>query len=910
MKTTFSRRELYALGEPLGNSSTYVKADGRLIFGDGGGGGGGGDTRTVQDLPEWAKPYAKETLGMTQGLTTTKDAEGNIIGPSKYQTRPGGTDMPGADPLQQQAYQGVGGMQIPGQTGEASNIAQEAAYRALNTQYQPGYFGNQFQAPGQYQPGQFGMMQAQAPELQQYQMGPAERASTQSFTQPGSAEAYMSPFMQNVIDKQTREAERQAGLAAQQQRAQSIQRGSFGGGRTGIREAAAARDLAQLKSDIYGTGQQAAFQNAQQQFNAEQQARMQAQLANQQAGLTVGGQNLAAQLGIQQLGAGQNLQAQLANQQAFQQAQAQREASRQFGYGQQMTAAQQRAQYGLAGQQLGEQSRQYGAGYGLQGLGTALQGSGQLGQLGQTQFGQQKDIYGLQSQFGAQQRAIDQERANQRYQDFLSEQRHPYQQLEFMSNILRGTPMGTVQTMYQAPPSGMQTLASLGLGAYGAKQLGMFGAKEGGQIKEYANGGSVTDESNVKRIVRRLSNEQLDQAEEAAKADGDLVQLRAIAEEKAMRASESRGMASAYNQLPTSAQAAMAGGGIVAFSGDEEDNNGSQMVSDGSAADVINAAMGQSYGDQNRYARSLDQLDSLINRMQTYQPEQLNPEQINKIIKDRFEVEKNLAGPAPYGDIKTFIAEAEANRPKALEQAKGLAALKAMSAIVQPGGFIRGLAGAGGAAGDVMDKAYQADRAEKRSLASMKFNMADAERKERMGMTRSAISAATQAQKDKLDAYKSHMQSLNYQAQAAARGAQAAKPTAQKMPSEPKLAEQLGAAEVAYAQNPTPENKIRVEGLRLAMDRAKTSDIGDTRLAAIMAGIAGQRSASELKAELAREAQDRLISESVLVARTKAQYSPEYIAAKTPEAKAAVLKRAEDEARAVFRPRGNVIKLD
>jgi hypothetical protein len=690
----YSRRQLEAFGEPFGDSATR-KEGGRTIYGSGGGSGGGGDSRTVQDLPEWAKPYAKETLGMAQGLTTTKtprvDAQGqpvmdpdtgkqymDITGPAKYQPRPGGTDVPGADPLQQRAYQGIAGLQIPGQTGEASNIAQQVSYRALNDQYQPGYFGNQFQAPQQYQPSPFDYMGVNAPELQQYQMdpfervqgegydvplmdtartnyrpdiqafqmdavedvgvspyttpemtaaqtdfnpnlqqyqmGPAERAEAQSFTQPGSAEAYMSPFMQNVVDKQTREAERQAGLAAKQERAASIQRGAFGGGRTAVKEAAAARDLAQLKSDIYGTGQQAAFQNAQQQFNAEQQARLQAQLANQQAGLTVGGQNLAAQLGIQQLGtqtgmqtafanlnnrqqsevqnqaarlqtqglsaqqamqaalanqqakltvgqqnlasrqgaqqlgvqtglqtslanltseqqanvqnqaarlqtqgltanqamqaalanqqagltrgqqnlaaklgiqqlgSGQNMQAQLANQQAYQNMLAQREASRQFGAGQGMTAAQLRAQYGLSGQQLGEQSRQFGAGFGQQGLNTALSGAGQLGQLGQTQFGQQKDIYGLQNQFGGQQRAIDQERANQRYQDYLTEQRHPYQQLEFMSNILRGTPMGTVQTMYNAPPSMGSQIAGLGLA--GAGMYGMMNRKKGGTVKE------------------------------------------------------------------------------------------------------------------------------------------------------------------------------------------------------------------------------------------------------------------------------------------------------------------------------------------------------------------------------------------------------------------------------------------
>lgn len=547
---------------------------------DGGGGGGGGAAQqtNISDLPEWAKPYAQKTLGMAEALTTRKDAQDKIIGPSEYQTY-GRDRTAGFDPLQRQAYEGVGSMQVPGQTGEASNIAQEAAYRALNSQYQPGQFGNQFQAPRQYQTGNFDYLQAQAPELtqyqmgpaervqggqydapmmdtaqtgynpelQRYQMGPAERVTTQDYTGQ-NVEQYMNPFMQNVVDKQTREAERQAGLAAKQRRAQAIQQGAFGGGRAAIAEAAASRDLSQLKSDIYGTGQQAAFQNAQQQFNTQQQREMAAQqanqaagltvggqnltanlgvqqlgtqtgsqmamanlsaqqqanvqnqaaklqaqgltagqamqaaLANQQAGLTVGQQNLAANLGIQQLGAGQNMQAQLANQQARAAAQAAREQSRQYGYGQGMTSAQTRAQYGLAGQQLGEQSRQYGAGYGQQGLNTALQGASQLGNLGQTQFGQQKDIYGLQNQFGEQARSLRQQDLTQQYQDFLNQQRYPYQQLEYMSNILRGTPMGTVNTMYAAQPSMSSQLAGLGLA--GAGMYGMANRKKGGAIKD------------------------------------------------------------------------------------------------------------------------------------------------------------------------------------------------------------------------------------------------------------------------------------------------------------------------------------------------------------------------------------------------------------------------------------------
>jgi hypothetical protein len=555
-----------------------------LYMGGGGGGGQPSQSTQVSDLPDWAKPYAQETLEKTKAITA-----------SPYQTY----DQPriaGFSPMQQQAQEAASRMGTSGQLSTGTGLATAAGLMGLGANYQPGYFGNQFRAPQQYQPSQFGMMQTQAPELQQYQMGPAERASTQSFTQPGSAEAYMSPFMQNVIDKQTREAERQAGLAAQQQRAQSIQRGSFGGGRTGIREAAAARDLAQLKSDIYGTGQQAAFQNAQQQFNAEQQARMQAQLANQQAGLTVGGQNLAALLGTQQLGAGQNLQSQLANQQAYQNMLAQQEASRQFGYGQQMTAAQQRAQYGQAAQQLAEQSRQFGAGYGQQGLNTALQAAGQLGNLGQAEFGQQKDILGLQSQFGGQQQALRQQGLTQAYQDFLNEYNYPYKQLGFMSDMIRGLPLGqqSTKTMYEAPGSMLGQLAGLGVGLGGmaqfGKQTGMF--KEGGEIKEYADGGSVTSDYKVDSILSTLSDAQLQQARAAAVNSQDKRRLEMIDDELAERASIRSGIGSAFNSLPEETQEAvteMASGGIVAFAGPTEDNNYS-LVEDPQFASGLSAA--------------------------------------------------------------------------------------------------------------------------------------------------------------------------------------------------------------------------------------------------------------------------------------------------------------------------------
>lgn len=134
-----------------------------------------------------------------------------------------------------------------------------------------------------------------------------------------------------------------------------------------------------------------------------------------------------------------------------------------------------RAQYGLAGTQLGEQSRQFGAGLGLQGLQQQLAAAGQLGQLGQQQFQQQTGILGAQLGAGAQQQAQKQQQLTSDYQRFMDEMQYPYKQLEFMSNLIRGIPSTDKTTsIYQPPPStiGMLTGVTGGLG-------GLFGGLGG-----------------------------------------------------------------------------------------------------------------------------------------------------------------------------------------------------------------------------------------------------------------------------------------------------------------------------------------------------------------------------------------------------------------------------------------------
>lgn len=178
--------------------------------------------------------------------------------------------------------------------------------------------------------------------------------------------------------------------------------------------------------------------------------------------------------------------------QAIENAEAQRNLATQMGgiQAQGLQAAYQQAQQQFnqeqaqrqAAVQLAEQSRQYGAGLGLQGLQTAMGAAGQLGNLGQTQFGQNLALNQLQSQYGGQQQQQMQNILNQQYQDFMNYQNYPYKQLGFMSDIIRGVPLTqTGSAVYQQAPSTVSQLAGLGTAAIGATKL--FGAKEGGKVE-------------------------------------------------------------------------------------------------------------------------------------------------------------------------------------------------------------------------------------------------------------------------------------------------------------------------------------------------------------------------------------------------------------------------------------------
>lgn len=163
------------------------------------------------------------------------------------------------------------------------------------------------------------------------------------------------------------------------------------------------------------------------------------------------------------------------NRLALQQAEAQRGLMSQL-QGLQTTGTQKAFEDAQRQQQFGAQLGLQGLQTGLQGLGTAqagltggLNAATALGQLGQTQYGQQMGILEGQNKFGTQIQQMEQAKINQAIQDYATQQQYPMMQLGLMSNMLRGLPLQSTTTQsYQAQPPVAQQAAGLGLGALGA----------------------------------------------------------------------------------------------------------------------------------------------------------------------------------------------------------------------------------------------------------------------------------------------------------------------------------------------------------------------------------------------------------------------------------------------------------
>jgi hypothetical protein len=256
----YSRRQLEAFGEPIGESATRLKPGGRVY-----GGGGGGGSAPPANTTNIQYTYPPEVRG------DVIDIAKNAIRASKTEYQPYTRErIAGFDPFQVTAQQAVANLGPAQQLGAATQFAGAAGLRAGDINY----------IPSQFQTG--------------------------SFTQPGAAESYMSPYYQNVVDIQAREARRQSDIERTKQQAQAVGAGAFGGSRQAIMEAERQRNLGQQIGDIQARGAQAAYEQAQNLYSTEQQRALEAQRqteASRQYGAGLALQGLQQQLAAaQQLG--------------------------------------------------------------------------------------------------------------------------------------------------------------------------------------------------------------------------------------------------------------------------------------------------------------------------------------------------------------------------------------------------------------------------------------------------------------------------------------------------------------------------------------------------------------------------------------------------------------------------------
>jgi hypothetical protein len=443
-------------------------------------------------------------------------------------------------PMQQQAQRGTANLQVPGQYNAATALTGQAALGSLGAADQSGGLQQQALGYGQAgalyggagaeygaqgaeqaqqaaartaaQAGMYGGLGAQAGRQaaglsnmyggmgaqagQGYaglSGGAGERGAGiggslgQMSTNAAAQQAYMNPYLQNALQPQLAEMERQYGITGAQQQSGATKSGAFGGSREALMAAENQRNKNTAMNQAIGQGYNQAFTNAQQQMNAANQAAL---AGNQQAlaGYGQAGNQAMQGYGMGLQGAGQ------AGSQAMQG----------YGMGLQGVGAQQAAAnlglagtaqgmqgagLGMQGAQAGQQGVQgaIGAGqYGLQGLGQAGQMGGQLAGIGGQQLAAQQGILGAQAQMGGQQQAQEQQKINQAIQDYATQQQYPMMQLGLMSNMLRGLPMQATNVQsYQAQAPLAQQTAGL-LGAYNAYS---GGRKAGGVIKDYKEGG-------------------------------------------------------------------------------------------------------------------------------------------------------------------------------------------------------------------------------------------------------------------------------------------------------------------------------------------------------------------------------------------------------------------------------------
>ena len=290
--------------------------------------------------------------------------------------------------------------------------------------------------------------------------------------------------------------------------------------------------------------------------------------------------------------------------------------------------------------------------------------------------------------------------------------------------------------------------------------------------------------------------------------------------------------------LPTTDEE-YAAGGIVAFA-EPTDANNNALVQDPEAPAVTAAPnfdptetetdtdteVDTGQGNAGLQSLAFGELQKSINRMRAIERREPTKAEKAAMFKDIVSQLEDVGGPDIYKDVNASLDARKVAMEKGLGQDQGLALLHAAGAILKGRTLSEGASNALPAFATHMAEANKNQQAEQRAIESARFNVNDAQRKERMGNRRAAMAAMDSARKDNQAADTFALNKEKAISSALATTIRATRPgsAAGANASIPAVDKQLAAARIALAED--PENAAlqrRVKALEQTLTLAKTA---------------------------------------------------------------------------------------
>jgi hypothetical protein len=166
----------------------------------------------------------------------------------------------------------------------------------------------------------------------------------------------------------------------------------------------------------------------------------------------------------------------------------------------------------------------------------------------------------------------------------------------------------------------------------------------------------------------------------------------------------------------------------------------------------IDTSTGQGVGNAGLQSMVFGELQKSINRMRSIERREPTKAEKAEMFKGIVRQLEDVGGPDIYGDVNKSLTDRTSAVDKNYRQDQGLALIAAAGKVLKGSTLAEGASNAAPAFAQLMGEANKAKQAENRAIESMRFNVNDAQRKERMGNRRAALTAMETARKDELDA--------------------------------------------------------------------------------------------------------------------------------------------------------------